>query len=69
MANHTASLVSLVQIDGLKIIKHCQEQGHGGPDLARGFLHGLVDGDRLEVTNCLPQGNILFAPQAFEPVE
>lgn len=49
--------VEYVQIDGLvalKIIKHCQEEGAGGTDLVQGVLLGLVEDDRLEVTNCFP---------------
>jgi len=49
--------VNLVQIDGLvvlKIIKHCQEEGHGGSELVQGVLLGLVENKRLEVTNCFP---------------
>ncbi len=38
----------------LKIIKHCQEQGAGGTDMVQGVLLGLVEGPRLEVTNCFP---------------
>ena len=38
----------------LKIIKHCQEEGAGGTDLVQGVLLGLVEGNRLEVTNCFP---------------
>jgi len=49
--------VEYVQIDGLvalKIIKHCQEEGAGGTELVQGVLLGLVEGNRLEVTNCFP---------------
>lgn len=48
--------VEYVQIDGLvafKIIKHCQEESVG-TDLVQGVLLGLVEDDRLEVTNCFP---------------
>ena len=38
----------------LKIIKHCQEEGAGGADMVQGVLLGLVEGPRLEVTNCFP---------------
>jgi len=43
----------------LKIIKHCQEEGGAsvadtGAELVQGVLLGLVDGNRLEVTNCFP---------------
>ena len=38
----------------LKIVKHCQEEGSGGTDLVQGVLLGLVEGNRLEVTNCFP---------------
>ena len=38
----------------LKIIKHCQEEGTGGSELVQGVLLGLVEGNRLEVTNCFP---------------
>ena len=38
----------------MKIIKHCQEEGSGGSDLVQGVLLGLVEGNRLEVTNCFP---------------
>eukprot|EP00918_Siedleckia_nematoides_P078473 GHVU01171707.1.p1 GENE.GHVU01171707.1~~GHVU01171707.1.p1 ORF type:complete len:339 (+),score=43.52 GHVU01171707.1:25-1017(+) len=56
-ARHVESAVKFVQIDGLvilKIIKHCQGEGSGGTDLVQGVLLGLVEGDRLEVTNCFP---------------
>ncbi|ELU18873.1 hypothetical protein CAPTEDRAFT_161622 [Capitella teleta] len=49
--------VQYVQIDGLvvlKIIKHCQDEGSGGTDLVQGVLLGLVENNRLEVTNCFP---------------
>jgi len=49
--------VQYVQIDGLvalKIIKHCQEEGSGGTELVQGVLLGLVESNRLEVTNCFP---------------
>jgi len=50
--------VQYVQIDGLvalKIIKHCQEEGGStGSDLVQGVLLGLVESNRLEVTNCFP---------------
>lgn len=45
-----------VQIDGLvvlKIVKHCQEDGSGNA-LVQGVLLGLVEDNRLEVTNCFP---------------
>lgn len=35
-------------------MKHCQEEGSGGTDLVQGVLLGLVEGNRLEVTNCFP---------------
>lgn len=38
----------------LKIIKHCQEEGSGGNELVQGVLLGLVENNRLEVTNCFP---------------
>ena len=38
----------------MKIIKHCQEEGAGGTDMVQGVLLGLVEGPRLEVTNCFP---------------
>ena len=38
----------------LKVVKHCQEEGSGGTDLVQGVLLGLVEGNRLEVTNCFP---------------
>ena len=37
----------------LKIIKHCQEEG-SGTDLVQGVLLGLVENNKLEVTNCFP---------------
>jgi len=49
--------VDFVQIDGLvvlKIVKHCQEEGAGGTDLVQGVLLGMVENNRLEVTNCFP---------------
>jgi len=45
-----------VQIDGLvvlKIIKHCHEDNSTGGEV-QGVLLGLVQEDRLEVTNCFP---------------
>jgi len=54
---HGSKPVDYVQIDGLvalKIIKHCQEEGTGGSELVQGVLLGLVEGNRLEVTNCFP---------------
>ena len=36
------------------MIKHCQEEGAGGMDLVQGVLLGLVENNRLEVTNCFP---------------
>jgi len=50
------SPITYVQMDGLvglKIIKHCTEEGTGG-DLVQGVLLGLVVDNRLEVTNCFP---------------
>ena len=38
----------------LKIVKHCQEEGQGGSDPVQGVLLGLVENNRLEVTNCFP---------------
>ena len=38
----------------LKIIKHCQEEGQGGSELVQGVLLGLVENNKLEVTNCFP---------------
>ena len=38
----------------MRIIKHCQEEGAGGSDLVQGVLMGLVEKNRLEVTNCFP---------------
>ena len=38
----------------MKIIKHCHEEGAGGRELVQGVLLGLVDKNRLEVTNCFP---------------
>merc|ERR1711976_328585 len=57
MASHRDPSVQYVQIDGLvvlKIIKHCQEEGVGGSELVQGVLLGLVENNRLEVTNCFP---------------
>jgi len=38
----------------LKIVKHCEEEGQGGTDPVQGVLLGLVENNRLEVTNCFP---------------
>ena len=38
----------------LKIIKHCEEEGTAGAELVQGVLLGLVENNRLEVTNCFP---------------
>ena len=38
----------------MKLIKHCQEEGATGSDLVQGVLLGLVEGTKLEVTNCFP---------------
>ena len=38
----------------MKIIKHCHEEGTGNSDVAHGVLLGLVNDDKLEVTNCFP---------------
>jgi translation initiation factor 3 subunit H len=57
MAAFRESGVHYVQMDGLvvlKIIKHCQEEGSGGSELVQGVLLGLVENNRLEVTNCFP---------------
>ncbi|KAI0209594.1 Eukaryotic translation initiation factor 3 subunit H [Lamellibrachia satsuma] len=57
MAGRSDSQVEFVQLDGLvvlKMIKHCQEEGAGGMDLVQGVLLGLVENNRLEVTNCFP---------------
>ncbi len=37
----------------MKIVKHCQEEGSGSAPV-QGVLLGLVEGNRLEVTNCFP---------------
>ena len=37
----------------LKIIQHCQEEGAEG-DVVQGVLLGLVEGSKLEITNCFP---------------
>lgn len=37
----------------LKIIKHCEEEGSNG-DLVQGVLLGLIQDNRLEITNCFP---------------
>lgn len=53
MAAYKESAVQYIQMDGLvalKIIKHCQEEG----ELVQGVLLGLVESNRLEVTNCFP---------------
>ena len=38
----------------LKIIKHCEEEGSARSELVQGVLLGLVENNRLEVTNCFP---------------
>ena len=40
----------------LKIIQHCQEDGAEGDDV-QGVLLGLVEGNKLEITNCFPSLN------------
>lgn len=37
----------------LKIIKHCQDEGSAG-ELVQGVLLGLIQNNKLEVTNCFP---------------
>jgi len=37
----------------LKIIKHCEEEGSSG-DVVQGVLLGLIQDNRLEITNCFP---------------
>ena len=37
----------------MKIIKHCEEEGSNG-DLVQGVLLGLIQDNRLEITNCFP---------------
>lgn len=44
--------ISLIQVV-LKIIQHCQEEGAEG-DVVHGVLLGLVEGNKLEITNCFP---------------
>jgi len=54
------SPIDLVQIEGLavlKIIKHCHDEGAGNMEVAQGVLLGLVQDNRLEVTNCFPFPN------------
>ncbi|XP_046856886.1 eukaryotic translation initiation factor 3 subunit H-like [Xenia sp. Carnegie-2017] len=45
--------VSLEGLVVLKIIQHCQEEGAEG-DVVQGVLLGLVEGNKLEITNCFP---------------
>lgn len=42
----------------LKIIKHCQEESIDGEDLVQGVLLGLVQEQRLEITNCFPMPRV-----------
>ena len=37
----------------LKIIKHCQNEGSAG-ELVQGVLLGLIQDNKLEITNCFP---------------
>lgn len=37
----------------LKIIKHCQDEGSAG-ELVQGVLLGLIQNNKLEITNCFP---------------
>jgi len=64
--------VDYVQIDGLvvmKIVKHCQEEGSGGTDPVQGVLLGLVEGNRLEVTNCFPFPSRHADEEEFDEVQ
>jgi translation initiation factor 3 subunit H len=38
----------------MKIVKHCHEESQNSMDIAQGALLGLLDGNRLEITNCFP---------------
>ncbi|EDO39430.1 predicted protein [Nematostella vectensis] len=54
--NSPSGQIDIVQVDGLtvlKIIKHCEEEGSSG-DLVQGVLLGLIQDNRLEITNCFP---------------
>ena len=49
-----ATKIKSIMMEGLvvmKIAKFCDEDS-GGPDMVAGLLLGMVDGERLEVTNC-----------------
>ena len=37
----------------MKIIKHCQDEGSAG-ELVQGVLLGLIQNNKLEITNCFP---------------
>lgn len=37
----------------LKIIKHCQDERSAG-ELVQGVLLGLIQNNKLEITNCFP---------------
>lgn len=37
----------------LKIVKHCQDEGSAG-ELVQGVLLGLIQNNKLEITNCFP---------------
>ncbi len=50
-----ASDVQYVQVDGmvaLKLIKHYEDESAAGNDFIQGILLGMVQENRLEVTNC-----------------
>ncbi|XP_068747820.1 eukaryotic translation initiation factor 3 subunit H-like [Montipora capricornis] len=52
----STSRIDSVQVDGLvvlKIIKHCQDEGSAG-ELVQGVLLGLIQNNKLEITNCFP---------------
>lgn len=38
----------------MKIVKHCHEESQNSMEIAQGALLGLLDGNRLEITNCFP---------------
>ncbi|KAL9980869.1 hypothetical protein ACROYT_G009508 [Oculina patagonica] len=52
----STSRIDSVQVDGLvvlKIIKHCQDERTAG-ELVQGVLLGLIQNNKLEITNCFP---------------
>ncbi|XP_058964038.1 eukaryotic translation initiation factor 3 subunit H-like [Pocillopora verrucosa] len=52
----SSSRIDSVQVEGLvvlKIIKHCQDERSAG-EVVQGVLLGLIQNNKLEITNCFP---------------